>query len=100
MARLKLAALSQLPPGSMLQVYSGEDAYAICNVGGEVHALDGICPHAAGPVGQGALHGAIMICPWHAWEFDCRTGECVFNPAFKLEKFPVRIEGGDILIEK
>jgi len=99
MALLKVATLSKLPPGSLIQVYSGDDAFAVCNVDGEIHVLDGICPHAAGPIGEGALHGHTIVCPWHAWEYDCRTGVCEFNDQVRLVKFPVRIEGDDILIE-
>jgi nitrite reductase/ring-hydroxylating ferredoxin subunit len=73
--------------------------YAICNVEGELHALDGECPHAGGPLGQGALHGATLVCPWHAWEYDCRTGANDFDPDLKLEKFPVKVEAGEILID-
>ena len=82
-----------------MHVDAGASSYAICNVDGEIHALDGFCPHAGGPLGQGALHGSILVCPWHAWEYDCRTGTCAFNDEVRVEKFGVRIEGDDILIE-
>src|SRR5919206_318259 len=86
MAVLKVATLSQLPPGSLIQVYSGDDAFAVCNVDGEIHVMDGICPHAAGPLGEGALHGSTIVCPWHAWEYDCRTGEYDFNNDIRLDR--------------
>ncbi len=73
--------------------------YAVCNAGGTVHALDGTCPHAGGPLGQGALHDNWLVCPWHAWEYDCRTGENDFDPSIRVDTFPVRIEGDDIFIE-
>jgi nitrite reductase (NADH) small subunit len=76
-----------------------ENSYAICNAGGELHALDGFCPHAGGPLGHGALHGFTLVCPWHAWEFDCRTGANEFDPDVIVPKFPVKIDGGDILID-
>jgi nitrite reductase/ring-hydroxylating ferredoxin subunit len=82
-----------------MQVELGEDTVAVCNADGEIHALDGVCPHAGGPLGQGALHGTTLVCPWHAWEYDCRTGVCVFSDEVKLDKFAVRIEGDDILVE-
>jgi nitrite reductase (NADH) small subunit len=85
---VKVGSLSTLPPGSVMEALVGDGTYAICNVGREgVYALDGICPHSGGPLGQGALHGATLVCPWHAWEFDCRSGGV-----------PVKIEGDDIFI--
>lgn len=91
--------LSSLPPGEAMQAEIAGKQYAICNVGGELHALDGICPHLGGPIGDGALHDHIVVCPWHAWEYDCRSGENTWDPDTKLQKFAVRTEGDDILID-
>jgi nitrite reductase/ring-hydroxylating ferredoxin subunit len=99
MAFRKVASLSKFPPGSVTQVELNGDAYAICNADGELHVLDGICPHAGGPLGQGALHGNMLVCPWHAWEFDCRTGALDVDPDYQIPKFPVKVEGDDILID-
>ena len=99
MAFRKVAKLSSLPPGSLTQIDIGGETLALCNAGGMVHALDGICPHAGGPLGQGALHGTTLVCPWHAWEYDCVTGEHDRNPNIRLAKFSVRIEGDDILVD-
>jgi nitrite reductase (NADH) small subunit len=94
---LKVAELSKLPPGSVMEALVGDGTYAICNAGGEIYALDGICPHSGGPLGQGALHGTTLVCPWHAWEFDCRYHET--GDGSWVAKFPVKIDGDDILID-
>jgi nitrite reductase (NADH) small subunit len=99
MAYVRVGSLSRLAPGSVMEVSAGEDRYAICNVDGRIHALAGTCPHRGGPLGQGAMNGGNLTCPWHAWEFDCRTGAHDYNPAVKLATFPVQIAGDDILIE-
>lgn len=99
MALIKLASVSDVPPGSVVQAVAGEYSYAICNVGGELHVLEGYCPHAGGPLGQGMLSDGVLICPWHCYEFDPVTGENLDNPFMTVPKFPVTIEGGDILIE-
>ncbi|HEY1757464.1 MAG TPA: Rieske 2Fe-2S domain-containing protein [Bryobacteraceae bacterium] len=99
MAFVKVAAISQLPPGSVMQTDVGGNSYAICNVDGELHALEGFCPHAGGPLGEGALHGYTLVCPWHAWEFDCRTGANDFDPDVVVPSFPVKVQDGDILLD-
>ena len=99
MALVKVGTVSGLPPGSVMQADVGDNSYAICNVGGELHALDGVCPHAGGPLGEGALHGYTLVCPWHAWEFDCRTGANDFDPDVIVPTLPVKIEGSDILLD-
>ncbi len=96
---VKAASVAALPAGAMVGAEFGEDLYVICNVEGNLHAMDGRCPHAGGPLAQGTLHGSTVVCPWHCWEFDCRSGETDFNPRFKLKTFPVKTDGDDILIE-
>jgi nitrite reductase/ring-hydroxylating ferredoxin subunit len=95
----RLVSLDELPPGSLLEIVRGNDLYAICNVNGEVRAMAGVCPHHGGPLGQGALDEGLVTCPWHAWQFDPGTGACVFNDAVRVPVYPVRIEGGEILVD-
>ena len=99
MAFQKVGSVGALPPGEMAQVVVGEQRYAICNVDGVIHAMEGVCPHRQGPLGEGALHGHTVVCPWHAWEFDCRTGENDRDPDIKVATIAVQVEGDDILID-
>jgi nitrite reductase (NADH) small subunit len=99
MAFEKLASVNELPQGALIEVELGSRLYALCNVGGEVRALAGVCPHHGGPLGQGGLEGGTVICPWHAWPFDSATGACEFNPALRVPTYAVRVEGMDILVD-
>jgi len=99
MAFVKVGSLSELPPGSVAEVTLGDDSFAVCNSNGELHALTGICPHAGGPLGQGTLHDHVLVCPWHEWAYDCRTGENDYDPAIKLDRFAVKTEDDDILLD-
>ena len=75
MPLIKVATLAQLPPDTVTEVLVGYEPYAICNVGGAVRALSGVCIHRGGPLGQGQIHEGRVVCPYHMWEFDCVTGE-------------------------
>ncbi len=96
---VKAGSLAKLLPGSVMEARIEGKAIAICNSGGSLHALDGTCPHAGGPLGHGALHGTMLVCPFHAWEFDCRTGENDFDARIKQETYAVCVEGDDILVD-
>ena len=96
---VKVAELAKMPPGTLMEAMVGGDAYAVANVDGQIYAVDGSCPHAAGPLGHGALHGDTIVCPWHAWEYNCRSGVCVHSEDLKLESFATKIEGGDVYID-
>lgn len=99
MAWTKLATLAELPPGALIEVEVGDDLYALCNVGGEIRALSGVCPHQGGPLGSGVLHGDMVGCPWHMWEFHSGTGACAFNERVKIPTYPVKIEGADVMVD-
>jgi len=89
MAFTKVASVADVAPGALQEVTVGGKCYALCNTAGEIHALSGVCLHRGGPLGQGALHDNIIVCPWHAWEWDCRTGANTYNPEQKVATFPV-----------
>jgi nitrite reductase (NADH) small subunit len=99
MGFVRVGSLAALPPGALRQVEANGQTIAICRVGDEVYAVDGICPHSGGPLGHGALHGTALVCPWHAWEFDCVTGEHDRNPELCLRRFAVKVEEGDIFVD-
>lgn len=99
MARVKIGAVASLPPGSLTEIEGPDARYAVANVDGKLFCIDGTCPHAGGPLGQGNLNGTSVVCPWHGWEFDCRTGANDFDPDLKQQSFPVVIEGEEAFIE-
>ena len=55
---VKVAPAAGLEADSVTEVLVGDTPYAICNVGGKITALSGICPHRGGPLGQGAINGS------------------------------------------
>ena len=99
MAYVKVLPVTALPPGSTAEVSIGDNRYALCNLNGEIHALDGVCPCSGGPLGQGVLQGNLLVCPWHGRRYDCRTGVHHFDHDVRVPKFNVLVENGDILID-
>ncbi len=99
MAFVKVAQVSDLDASPLIEVLIDGNPYAVCRLNGEVHALDGVCPHQGGPLGQGMLTNTGIMCPWHAYEFDCRTGANDIEPDEKVRVYPVKIEGRDILVD-
>lgn len=95
---LPVLAAADLPPGSAREVVVSNRIVALFNVDGVIHALDGICPHAGGPLGEGRLQGCILTCPWHGWQFDVTTGQHCLTPHIRQTLFPVRVENGQIQV--
>lgn len=93
-----VAKVTDLEPGSCLSVETEGFGIALFNVDGTIYATDNTCPHAGGPLGEGALSDGIVECPWHGWRFNVRTGERPENPDFTVACYPVEIAGGDIRV--
>lgn len=96
---MKVGSLGQLPEGSVMEAMVGDQPYAICNSGGDIRALSGICIHRGGPLGQGQLHDGRVVCPYHLWEFDCVTGEYDYDPTKRAPTFQVKVTDGDIFLQ-
>ena len=95
MREVPVATLAQVPDGCMKRVEVDGEGVCLYNVGGEIFASLDACPHKGAPLSAGELFGdGVVMCPFHAWEFDVRTGECVSLPeARPLARLDVRIEG-------
>ena len=71
----------------------------LANVSGELSALDNVCPHRQGPLGQGWVEGEAVVCPWHSWAFNAKTGVAEYPEGERVGSFAVRVEGEDVLVE-
>ena len=65
----------------------------------EVFAASNTCPHKGGPLADGIVHGQSVTCPLHNWVFDLNTGEAQGADEGRIATYPVRIEGGRILLD-
>jgi len=93
----KACAVSDVAPGTAKLVAVDGKEIALFNVGGTFYALDNECPHRGGPLGEGDLEDCIVTCPWHAWQYDVRTGESITDD-LKVARYDVKVEGGDVLV--
>lgn len=65
----------------------------------EVYALENACPHKAGPLAEGIVHGKTVTCPLHNWVISLETGEAQGADEGRVSTYPARIEAGRILLE-
>ena len=94
----KVATIDEILDGEMKIVFN--DLVAVANAGGGYHAFGNVCPHAAGPIGDGFLDGCIVECPWHAGQWDIRTGKALTLLATAdIPCFEVRVSGQDVEVK-
>lgn len=99
---INVGAASDITPeaGHVALVMANGRRVALCNVGGELYAIDDVCTHDGAPLDQGELDGAAIECPRHGARFDVRTGLVVALPAvMPVRTYPVRVQNGAIEIE-
>lgn len=95
---IKVARTGELESGRARVVYLKGIEIALFNLGGIFYAVDNLCPHEGGPLAAGSIEGEVLTCPWHRWRFHLPTGCSQMNPAVKIQTYPVRIEGDQVLI--
>ena len=97
---IKLTTESELPPENEAREYPcGDKVICVANVDGKISAMDNVCLHRGGPLGQGVIDEGKLVCPWHGWTFDPGTGEALHNRAAKVPVYSIKVENGDVLIE-
>ena len=95
---VRVIAVSELAPGRCMETVVDGRPVALFNVAGAFHAISNICVHRGGPLGQGVLDGATVLCPWHAWSYDVTTGVSTVNADLKVARYETRIEDGQVLV--
>jgi nitrite reductase (NADH) small subunit len=97
---VRLATQSELPAeGEAKEFPCGDKVICVANVNGSITAMDNVCLHRGGPLGQGMIEGDKVVCPWHGWQWDPKTGEAAHNPNAKVAVYPLKVENGDVLVE-
>lgn len=87
---VSLGSIRQIPPGEGRNFEVQGKRIAVFHTrSGEVFATQAECPHRVGPLSDGLVGNATLICPLHAWKFDLRTGEALYGNC-GLTTYPVR----------
>lgn len=96
---VRVADVAEIPEGTGKEVVAGDQIIAVFHAQGTFTALDGVCPHAGGPLAKGRINGCIVTCPWHGWQFDVQTGRHCLNANLTQPSFPTKVEGTDVWVE-
>jgi 3-phenylpropionate/trans-cinnamate dioxygenase ferredoxin subunit len=79
---------------------AGSVRVALANLGGAIYAIEDVCTHDDGPLGEGALDGNAVECPRHGARFDVTTGAVLSMPAaVPVRSFETRVTEGDVYVK-
>ena len=97
---LKVAQTQEVPEGQVRVVEAKGQKLALSRVGGELFAVQDLCTHDNGPLGEGTLDGDLIECPRHGARFSVKTGQPVTLPAvLPVKTYPVRVTGIEIFVQ-
>jgi nitrite reductase (NADH) small subunit len=115
-AHVRIGEYAELSDGGrIIAEVEGREVVAFAH-GGELYAYENYCPHLGGPVAEGKLiphveavldedrsvireqfvHSEMrLVCPWHGFEFDVRSGRCTADRRFRLRRRDVVRDDND-----
>ena len=97
---VQICTLAEAPQeGQVAEVEVEGVSVCLARHNGKLSALDNICPHRQGPLGQGWLEGDAVLCPWHSWAFNLETGIADPPERAAVAVFPIRVENETVLVE-
>ena len=99
MSGVRVARVDDIQPGQLKLVEIDGTRVVLARVGEAIYACGEACAHRGGPLSDGKLNGAKLVCPWHGWIYDVRTGRCLFpGRGAQVAPYPVQVEGGEIWV--
>jgi 3-phenylpropionate/trans-cinnamate dioxygenase ferredoxin component len=96
--KVRVGDRRELESGGFLAATVEGKRIVVFDVEGTLHATSAVCAHQGGPLDQGLFEGTAVTCPWHAWQFDVRTGEAVYDPGRCIATYPVEVVENEILV--
>lgn len=100
MAKVRVAAASDIPAGEVRVVQCGAHSLAVSNMDGTLYAIDNRCTHDNGPLGEGRLRNGRILCPRHGAAFDAKTGRVLSLPAVRsVQAYEVAVDGDEVYID-
>jgi nitrite reductase/ring-hydroxylating ferredoxin subunit len=102
-----VAKASEMQDGDRRIVTAGSAEIGVFYKNGDYFAYSNYCVHSGGPACEGLMINRVVdviapdrtyqgqtfsddvhfVCPWHGYEFELKTGECVGDRRLRLKKF-------------
>jgi nitrite reductase (NADH) small subunit len=119
MREIFVAREHEISDGERRIVIDDKVEIGVFRVDGAFYAWRNDCPHQGGPVCQGRLMqgteerldderrslgihyraGSLnIVCPWHGFEFDVRTGRHAGHARLRLASYPVKVRDGGVYV--
>ncbi len=96
--RIRMAKLSDLPPGKIIEKRILARRIAVVNDNGKLYGIESDCKHMRASLAKGTIADGVITCRWHGWRYGLADGVCLTHPEFSLKRFEIEIDGDDIYL--
>ncbi len=113
-----VAKASEMRDGDRRIVVAGKAEIGVFYKDGDYFAYSNYCVHSGGPACEGLMINRVVdviaadrsyqgqmfaaevhfVCPWHGYEYELKSGECVGDRRLRLQRFEVVRRGDDIFV--
>ncbi|WP_428331318.1 Rieske (2Fe-2S) protein [Mucilaginibacter sp.] len=80
------------------KVKAGNKTVCLIGYEGSFYALSAVCPHAGADLSNGWCNNQKLICPFHRYSYDLRTGKGSGGQNDYISSFPVKVKDDIIYI--
>jgi nitrite reductase/ring-hydroxylating ferredoxin subunit len=94
-----VASEADIPDGQRKIVQVDSLSIGVFHHDGQWYAVRNSCIHRGGPVATGRLDGDILTCPWHGFQFNLRTAQCLADPKAELDRYVVSVIDGQVHLQ-
>ena len=96
---VKVCKANEVRDGCGKSIEIDGKAVGVFNIDGKYYAINDVCGHRGGALAEGELDGKNGIFPWHGWRYNVTTGENELLPSLPTQKYDVKIEEDDVLVD-
>jgi nitrite reductase/ring-hydroxylating ferredoxin subunit len=111
--------LSEFKDGDRRIIFVGDNEIGVFRHEGQFFAYSNFCLHQGGPACEGLTIAKVeerlrpdktsaglyfsdtemhFVCPWHGYEYDMKTGECVSDRRLKLRQYKIVEKGDEVYV--
>ncbi len=76
----------------------GNERVAIFKYDGKLSAVENVCKHQGGPLGEGKIIDGCITCPWHGYQYNPHNGQSPPPYTEKLATYALKLMGKTVYI--
>jgi nitrite reductase/ring-hydroxylating ferredoxin subunit len=94
----EIGSVDLVSPGNGLNINVNGQELALFNIAGDFFAISNRCPHRGASLHDGYVKGDVVLCNWHCFDFNVKTGACSSVPELKAQTYEVKVENEKIFV--